>query len=198
MNQRFWYAVPGLCIMVAIAAGLLLHSHEAKAPTLWANLPGQADSPTRASSTPHTSVPTSPISNTPSRTDRRPALNTSPTPNTPLPIATSSEAAAAPQGPSIVLSIQGLYSNKQVAITTNESLLTLLQTLNAQDPQMQLKTQNYSGLGALITSMGGLTNGTDKQYWQYKINGVEPQIGASGYILKPGDRVDWFFGPSQQ
>ena len=63
---------------------------------------------------------------------------------------------------------------------------------------MQLKTQNYSGLGALITSMGGLTNGTDKQYWQYKINGVEPQIGASGYILKPGDRVDWFFGPSQQ
>ena len=112
--------------------------------------------------------------------------------------ATRTATTTTPTGPSVSLSIQGLYADIPVAITTNESLLALLQALDTQDPQLHLKIQDYSGLGALITSMHGLTNGTNKQYWQYKINSVEPQIGASGYILKSGDKVDWYFGPSQQ
>ncbi len=77
-------------------------------------------------------------------------------------------------------------------------MLALLMQQNTTDPKMRLVTQEYSGLGALVTSMGGQTNGTDKQYWQYRVNGVEPQVGASGYILKNGDAVEWVFAPSAQ
>ncbi len=105
--------------------------------------------------------------------------------------------AKAPQGPTISLSIQGLYTKKPVAITSGETMLALLQAQNAADPAMQLTSKSYAGLGTLVTGMGGFTNGTDKNYWQYTVNGIMPQIGASGYQLQNGDRVEWFFGPSQ-
>ncbi len=181
MNQHLWYAVPGLCIIVAIAAGFLLHTHEAKAPTLRVSLSRQIDSPTTTNDTHPSNMGSVPIAHD--------TLHTSTTPQ---------HTATAPNGPSISLSIQGLYTDKQVTITANETLLTLLQTLSTKDPHLQLEVQNYTGLGALITSMGGLTNGTNKNYWQYTVNGVEPQIGASGYILHNGDRVAWQFGPSRQ
>ena len=104
----------------------------------------------------------------------------------------------APQGPSITLSIEGVYTDKQVPISEHETLLALLQELDHQDPSVHLKVEEYSGLGALVVAMGSSTNSTDKQYWQYKVNGILPQIGASGYQLKPGDKVEWYFGPSQQ
>ena len=108
------------------------------------------------------------------------------------------EQAKAPAHLAVQLSLQGLYTHKPISITEGETMLALLQQQNAADPQMQLATQEYSGLGVLITSMGGQTNGVGKRYWQYRVNGVEPQIGASGYILKNADTVEWFFSPSQR
>ena len=35
--------------------------------------------------------------------------------------------------------------------------------------------------------------------WVYKVNGVSPPVGADAYVLKPGDRVLWYwatFGPA--
>ena len=40
---------------------------------------------------------------------------------------------------------------------------------------------------------GGVTG------WAYKVNGVSPPVGADQYVLKPGDRVLWYwatFGPA--
>ena len=203
MNQRFWYALPGLLIAIFVAVGFFLQYHEVKAPTLRTGLPSQEGSLADANSTQNTGAPTSTLHNA-QNSEPTQVSNTVRTPPstprasiTPQP-ATSSQGAIAPNGPSVLLSIQGLYTDTPVAISTNESLLALLQALDTQDPQLHLKIQDYSGLGALITSMHELTNGTNKQYWQYKINGVEPQIGASGYILKSGDNIDWYFGSSQQ
>lgn len=102
------------------------------------------------------------------------------------------------QTSSISVSIQSLYQSKQVSISAGTTVLQVLQTLNTGDPQMQLSTKEYSGVGVLVTSMHGFENGTDKKYWQYKVNDVMPQVGAGDYKLKNGDRVEWFFGASQE
>ena len=99
---------------------------------------------------------------------------------------------------SISLSIQGLYAHKQIETTSEETVLEVLQTLNAADPQLQLSTKTYPGLGVLVDGMYGMKNGDNKKYWQYKVNGVMPQIGADAYKLKNGDSVEWFFGASQE
>ncbi|MFA5877670.1 MAG: DUF4430 domain-containing protein [Candidatus Paceibacterota bacterium] len=98
----------------------------------------------------------------------------------------------------ISLSVQGVYEGKQVAITEGETVLAVLEKLNAEDTKLQLSTKSYTGLGTLIDSFGIYKNGIDKKYWQYKVNGVMPQIGADQYILKAGDSVEWLFATSRE
>ncbi|MDP2656407.1 MAG: DUF4430 domain-containing protein [bacterium] len=93
--------------------------------------------------------------------------------------------------------IDGLYQGKQVSFLENETILDVMKTLNIQDPQVQLSTKEYAGLGTLIDGINGVTNGTDGKYWQYKVNGVMPQIGADAYILNKGDQIEWFFAGSE-
>lgn len=114
------------------------------------------------------------------------------------PVPAEPAAQAMPQAGSISLSVQGLYTAKQVALTSNETMLQALQALDAADPALKLSTKEYSGLGTLVVGMHGLVNGTGKNYWQYKVNGVAPQIGAGDYVLKNGDSVEWFFSSSQE
>ena len=75
-------------------------------------------------------------------------------------------------------------------------MLDALMVQSARDPHMQLFTKNYTGLGAMVESIGSNKNGADGKYWQYKINSIMPQIGASSYILKDGDMVEWIFTQS--
>lgn len=102
-----------------------------------------------------------------------------------------------PQTETISLTISGLYEGKQIKITSEETVLQVLQALNTEDPQLQLSTKKYSGLGVLVDGMHGERNGDDKKYWQYKVNGVMPQVGADAYKLKNGESVEWFFRESQ-
>jgi hypothetical protein len=99
---------------------------------------------------------------------------------------------------SITLTIQGLYENKALQAAPSETVLHVLQTLNAEDTQVQLITEEYAGLGTLVYSIHGNQNGTDQKYWQYNVNGEMPQISADKYTLTDGDIVEWFFGPSQE
>lgn len=96
----------------------------------------------------------------------------------------------------VSLTIEGVYANKSVPISENETALELLQKLHATDRELKLQTREYSGLGTLVIGMRGWENGTGGKYWQYKINSVMPQVGAGAYKLKSGDVVEWYFGPS--
>ncbi len=96
----------------------------------------------------------------------------------------------------VSLTVEGLYGSKSVSISQNETVLEILQTLNAEDPQLELSTKEYSGLGILVESIHGNKNGTDNKYWQYKVNGVMPQIGADKFELNNGDLIEWYFGTS--
>ncbi len=98
----------------------------------------------------------------------------------------------------VLLSIDGLYTGKQIVISKGETVLGVLQAMNAVDPKIQLSTKTYSGLGTLVDGIGANKNGTDKKYWQYKVNGVMPQIGAGQYKLHAGDSIDWIFTESQE
>lgn len=98
----------------------------------------------------------------------------------------------------ILLSIQDVYTGKQTAIAEGETVLAVLERLNKEDAELGLSTKTYKGLGVLIEGIGTHKNGMDKKYWQYKVNGIMPQIGADQYILKSGDSVEWFFATSQE
>lgn len=97
----------------------------------------------------------------------------------------------------VSLTVAGLYENRRVSISSGETVLQVLQKIDAQDPLLELSTKEYSGLGALVDGMHGNKNGADNKYWQYKVNGVMPQVGAGELKLKSGDSVEWFFGPSE-
>lgn len=62
-------------------------------------------------------------------------------------------------------------------------------------PERNIKIayENYSGLGALIAEIGGRKNGENGKYWQYWVNGNYAQVGASSYLLHPGDIIEWKF-----
>lgn len=102
------------------------------------------------------------------------------------------------QSASVTLSVDGLYQQKKVAIVSDETVLGVLSVLNTSDPALALSTKEYPGMGVLVDGMNGKKNGTEKKYWQYKVNGVMPQVGADSYKLHDGDSIEWFFAGSQE
>ena len=102
------------------------------------------------------------------------------------------------QSENVSLTIQGLYAEKQESISADETVLQVLEAANVQDSSIRLETKDYPSMGVLVTGIGTLKNGTEKKYWQYKVNGVMPQIGADQYKLKAGDSIEWLFTDSQE
>lgn len=84
------------------------------------------------------------------------------------------------------------YDN--VSVSANENLFQVMET-TAKENNLTFESKEYEGLGALITKIGEKENGADNRYWQYWINHKKPEVGASAYILQPGDFVEWKFIP---
>lgn len=97
----------------------------------------------------------------------------------------------------VKVTIEGIYENKEVVISEHETVLGILRVLNANDSRIQLLTKEYSGLGTLVERIGNRTNGSNNEYWQYKVNGVMPQISADTLEIKDGDVVEWYFEKSE-
>lgn len=98
---------------------------------------------------------------------------------------------------SVTLSIEGLYEDTQVPITSDTTALSLLEKLNEEDPGLQLEIETYEGLGSLVTAIAGQKNGDDNHYWQYTVNGEMPMVGAGDYTLTDGETVAWEFKASE-
>ncbi|MEX0917062.1 MAG: DUF4430 domain-containing protein [Candidatus Paceibacterota bacterium] len=97
----------------------------------------------------------------------------------------------------IVLSIEDGPSEKEMFISEDETMLSILKKLNAEDPALNLKTKEFEGLGTLVEEMYGLKNGVGNEYWQYTVNGIMPQIGADALVPETGDHVEWEFKASE-
>lgn len=83
-----------------------------------------------------------------------------------------------------------------IDIQNGETLLAFL-ARTLQNKQIPLETKTYKGLGALVTKIGGKTNGANGAYWQYWVNGMFAEAGAAQYVVKPGDVIEWKFVPPQ-
>lgn len=97
----------------------------------------------------------------------------------------------------ISLTIDDLYVNEQIKVTKGDTVLSVLQSLDREGRVLALGTKEYSGLGTLVESIDGKTNGAGNKYWQYLVNGAMPQVGADKFELNDGDFVEWHFGVSE-
>lgn len=97
----------------------------------------------------------------------------------------------------VTISIDNAHVFDEVPIDGNDTVLSVLSTLDVQDTELNLNTKTYDGLGTLVTGMYGKQNGVDDAYWQYTVNEIMPQVGADAYILANGDQVEWVFAESQ-
>lgn len=120
-----------------------------------------------------------------------------PPPTSPAPAArTATSSTPVPSSLTVTLTIGTEYTNDSYPIVAGASVLNVLQTLATTDPNLELHTAEYEGLGSLITGMYGHTNGTADKYWQYEINGTMPPIGAGAFRLHGGEHITWKFAES--
>ena len=60
----------------------------------------------------------------------------------------------------------------------------------ASTTDFSFKANFYPGLGYFVEEINGTKN-QDSVYWTLYINGVYSNVGASDYVLKQGDSVEW-------
>ncbi len=101
------------------------------------------------------------------------------------------------QTQTVTVTIDGLYVDKSVQFSSPKTVLEILQQLDTQQEEVRLITKEYSGLGTLVESIGNKTNGVNDEYWQYRVNGVMPQVGADKLQVKGGDAIEWYFDKSE-
>lgn len=72
------------------------------------------------------------------------------------------------------------------------TVFALLEKVTREN-NINLSYKDYgSELGVLIESFGEVANNFESDhYWQYWVNNVYAQVGASNYQLKKGDVVEW-------
>ena len=86
------------------------------------------------------------------------------------------------------------YPANKIFNSTVSGPATPLQALIMAAGQISLLyTIKQTGLGQFVQNIDGY-GPSGSSGWQYAVNGTVPQVGASDYSLKPGDRVQWFYG----
>lgn len=58
-------------------------------------------------------------------------------------------------------------------------------------------SQDYGDMGVLITQIKDKKNGDDQKYWQFFVDGEQPQISADKYFPEGGTHIDWKFMESE-
>jgi hypothetical protein len=106
-------------------------------------------------------------------------------------ISSSSEATQSPPGYTagyivVTQTVDGSNTNQpynKVKDSTNAlDLLNSTHTVVAKD---------YGpGMGEFVESIDGVTPDS-KHYWEFFVNGKSSNVGASSYILKNGDSLEW-------
>ena len=86
---------------------------------------------------------------------------------------------------------------EQILAVEGQTLLGLMRQMNDQNPNINIQTQDYPGLGSLVVQIGTMRNGIDEKYWQYTVNGETPMVGADQYIIQNGDKIKWEFKKSE-
>ncbi|MFZ5390733.1 MAG: DUF4430 domain-containing protein [Patescibacteria group bacterium] len=92
-----------------------------------------------------------------------------------------------------------LASYSDINIITGQTVLDVLVMLN-QDKGVALDYDgaDKSPYGAFVKKIGDKANGSDGQkYWQYWVNGLQPQVAVDKYQLTGGETILWTFRKSE-
>lgn len=65
-----------------------------------------------------------------------------------------------------------------------KTALELLRSLHSTE------TQEFSGLGEFVTSIDGVSPASN-QFWAFYVDGAQAQVGASDYVTKDGEKIEW-------
>lgn len=76
-----------------------------------------------------------------------------------------------------------------------KNLFTISQEI-AREKNWDWQYQDYGEMGSLVTKINNTKNGQDNKYWQYYVNGEQPQISADKYIPKSDEKIEWRFAES--
>ena len=79
-----------------------------------------------------------------------------------------------------------------IRVATGETMISLLEKQTAA-AKLDFKTKNFTGLGLMVETIGGKSNGDENKYWQYWVNNVVVPYAASTYVVKAGDVIEWKF-----
>ncbi|MFZ2556102.1 MAG: DUF4430 domain-containing protein [Minisyncoccia bacterium] len=91
----------------------------------------------------------------------------------------------------VTIAIAGIVPAHAFTVTEGATALELVQMASEQG--FPVITKEYVGLGAMVETIGLLTNGTDGKYWTYTVNGTSAAVGADAYMLEPHDAIEWTF-----
>lgn len=101
----------------------------------------------------------------------------------------SSTALAVPTGPTVNVT-QLVYGGPNLyqihfTVSVGESAFDLLKSTH------QVQAKDYGpGMGEFVQSIDGVTPGSGK-FWKFYVNGQSSNVGASSYVLRDGDKIEW-------
>ena len=54
-----------------------------------------------------------------------------------------------------------------------------------------VETQSFGDMGEFVTAINGVDADTSAQFWAFYLNGEQSQVGASTYVTKSTDKIEW-------
>lgn len=80
--------------------------------------------------------------------------------------------------------VNGKLDSSQVTVGQGMYALALLKMTH------KVETKDYGGMGEFVESIDGIRP-DGKHFWEFFVNGKSSNVGASSYILKNGDKIEW-------
>ena len=85
----------------------------------------------------------------------------------------------------VTQTVDGSNQNKlSDVIPAGENAVDLLKADHRAD------TKSYSGIGEMVLSIDGIKPDSE-HFWAFYVNGKSSNVGASSYVLKNGDKIEW-------
>ena len=79
----------------------------------------------------------------------------------------------------------------------NQLSLAKITELISQKESWDYKFEDYDEMGILVSRIKDKKNGSDQKYWQYFIDGQQPQISADKYFPRNDAHIEWKFIKSE-
>ncbi|MBI4128011.1 MAG: DUF4430 domain-containing protein [Parcubacteria group bacterium] len=87
-----------------------------------------------------------------------------------------------------------LTGYKDVPLPDPPTVLEVLKTVTSEKGiAFDYNPPEASPYGAFIKQIGEKKNGEQDRYWQYWVDGSQPQVAADRYELKGGETILWTF-----